>query len=58
MANKYISKVVYNGNTLIDLTGDKVTKDNLLVGATAHGANGEFIEGGCTFDADTSSATA
>lgn len=40
-----ISKVTYAGNTLIDLTGDTVTPENLLSGATAHAANGEEITG-------------
>jgi hypothetical protein len=53
-----VSKVVFGGNTLIDLTNDKVTKDNLLVGATAHGADGEFIEGACPYDCDTSQGNA
>ncbi len=53
-----ISKVVYGGNTLIDLTADSVTKEKLLEGVTAHGANGELITGICTYDADTSDATA
>lgn len=30
-----VSKVVYGGKTLIDLTGDTVTEDKLLKGATA-----------------------
>lgn len=51
------SKVIYGGKTLMDLTGDSVTAENLLVGATAHGMDGEPIEGACTFDADTSDAT-
>lgn len=51
------SKVIYGGKTLMDLTGDSVTAENLLVGATAHGMDGELIEGGCTFDSDTSDAT-
>jgi hypothetical protein len=53
-----ISKVVYGGRTLIDLTNDKVTADKLLVGATAHGKDGELIEGACTYDANTQDATA
>lgn len=51
------SKVIYGGKTLVDLTGDSVTAENLLVGATAHGMDGEPIDGACTFDADTSDAT-
>lgn len=53
-----ISKVIYGGKTLIDLTGDTVAEDKLLKGYTAHGADGEVIEGSCTFDADTQDATA
>ncbi len=52
------SKIVYGGKVLMDLTADSVTKDKLLVGYTAHGADGEPIEGACTFDADTQDATA
>lgn len=53
-----ISKVIYGGNVLIDLTGDSVTADKLLVGATAHGKDGEPVEGACSFDVDSSGATA
>lgn len=53
-----ISKVIYGGNTLIDLTADTVTKDKLLKGYTAHGADGEVINGACEFDANTQDATA
>lgn len=53
-----VNKVIYGGNTLIDLTGDTVTKDKLLVGASAHNMAGVKIDGECTFDADTSDATA
>lgn len=53
-----ISKVVYGGNTLIDLTADDVTADKLLKGAKAHGADGEPVVGTCTYDADTQDATA
>lgn len=53
-----ISKVVYGGNTLIDLTADTVVKDKVLVGYTAHGADGELITGTCDFDTNTQDATA
>lgn len=53
-----ISKVVYGGQTLMDLTADTITPDKLLKGYTAHGADGEAIEGSCTFDANTQDATA
>ena len=53
-----ISKVVYGGNTLMDLTADTVTKDKILKGYTAHGADGEPITGTCEYDANTQDATA
>ena len=53
-----VSKVVYGGNTLIDLTGDTVVASTLLKGTKAHGANGEPITGTCDFDANTQDATA
>ena len=40
-----INKVVYNGNTLIDLTGDTVTADKLMQGYTAHDRSGALING-------------
>ena len=52
------SKIVLGGEVLIDLTGDTITKDKLLKGYTAHGADGEPIEGACEFDVDSSEATA
>lgn len=51
------NKVIWGGNTLIDLTGDTVTANKLLTGTTAHDMSGVIIEGSCTFDADTSDAT-
>lgn len=39
------SKIVYGGETLIDLTGDSVTPQTLPVGETAHNAAGDPIEG-------------
>lgn len=53
-----ISKIIYGGNTLLDLTPDTVTADKLLEGVKAHGADGEPIVGTCTYDADTQDATA
>lgn len=43
--NPYVNKVVYGGNTLIDLTEDTVTPEVMLAGYTAHDASGEEIEG-------------
>ena len=53
-----VSKVVYGGDVLIDLTADTVTKEKLLKGITAHGADGEPITGTCDYDANTQDATA
>lgn len=55
MAN---SKIVFGNRVLMDLTSDTVEADKLLNGYTAHGADGELIEGTCTFDSDTQDATA
>lgn len=57
MANKNISKVVYGGKPLIDLTADTVTADKVLKNYTTHDKSGAPITGTCTFDADTSNAT-
>lgn len=40
-----VSKVVYGGNTLIDLTGDTVAPSKLLAGETAHNAAGFPVRG-------------
>lgn len=58
MAEKNISKVVYGGKTLIDLTADTVTADKILSTYTAHDKSGAPITGTCTYNADTSDATA
>ena len=55
MAN---SKIIYFGETLIDLTADTVEASKMLKGYTAHGADGEIVTGTCTYDADTSTGTA
>ena len=55
---QYINKVIYDGNVLIDLTSDTVDAAHLLSGYTAHLKNGSTVGGSCTFDANTSDATA
>lgn len=57
MANK-INKVVYDGNVLIDLTGDTVAPDKLLSGFKAHDKSGAIITGTCDFDVNSGDATA
>ena len=56
--NQYVSKVIYGNDTLIDLTADTVEASKLLSGYTAHDRSGAPVTGSCTFDADTSDATA
>ena len=53
-----VSKVIYGNQTLIDLTSDTVVANKLLTGYTAHGADGEVVQGSCDYDANTSDATA
>lgn len=55
MAN---SKIIFGGQVLIDLTSDTVDPQSLLVGHTAHGSDGELVEGACDFDTNTTDATA
>lgn len=58
MPNQYINKVVFGNETLIDLTADTITASDLQSGVTAHDRSGAPITGTCTYDADTSDATA
>lgn len=58
-SNQYVNKVVLaDGTTLIDLTGDDVTKASVLSGMKFHLPSGEATTGTCPYDADTSDATA
>lgn len=57
MASKYVNKVVYGSNVLMDLTGDTVTADKVLSGFTAHDKSGAPITGTCTFDVNSADAT-
>lgn len=52
------NKVIFGGETLIDLTADTVTPDKLASGITAHDKSGEVITGTNTYDADTTDADA
>lgn len=58
MANQYVNKVIYGGETLIDLTGDTAVATDVLSGKYFHLKSGERVQGSCTYDADTSDATA
>lgn len=52
-----VNKVIYGGETLIDLTMDTVSPDKMLKNITAHDKSGAPIIGSCTFDVDSSDAT-
>lgn len=61
--NPYINKVVYGTTTLIDLTNDDVDAAHVLAGIKFHAPDGDCyaysgLVGTCTYDADTSDATA
>lgn len=54
---KFVSKVIYGGKTLMDLTGDTVTPDKMLKDVSAHDKSGAPIIGTCPFDVDSTDAT-
>lgn len=58
MANQYKSKIIYDGQTLIDLTADTITPADLAKDVTAHDKSGAPIVGTNTKDADTSNDNA
>ena len=58
MPDSHVNKVIFGGNTLIDLTADTVDAAHLLSTYTAHDRSGAIITGTCTYNADTSDATA
>ena len=57
-SNPYNNKIIFGNEVLIDLTADTVAAAYLLDGYTAHDRSGAPITGSCTYDADTSDATA
>ena len=56
--NQYVNKVVYNGDTLIDLTSDTVAAAYLLKNYTAHDKSGAQVTGTCEYDSNTTDANA
>ena len=58
MPNQYVNKVIYGGTTLIDLTADTITAADVINQKTFHDKSGAPVTGTCTYDADTSDATA
>lgn len=55
--NQNVNKVIYGGQTLIDLTADTATPDKVLSTYTFHDKSGASQVGTCTYDSDTSNAT-
>lgn len=53
-----INKVIYGGNTLIDITDTTALAAQVLDGYYFYGRDGVKTEGSCTYNADTSDATA
>lgn len=58
MSQNVINKVIYDGNTLIDLTSDTVTADKVLSGYTFHLKSGATGTGTCTYNVNATDATA
>jgi hypothetical protein len=59
MANStYVNKVIYGGDTLVDLTNDDLTRADVANGKYFHLPTGERTTGTNTYDADTSDGTA
>lgn len=58
MANQYVNKVIFGDETLIDLTGDTAVASDVLSGKKFHLKSGAQATGTCTYDANTSDATA
>lgn len=57
-SNQYVNKVIYGGNTLIDISTDDVKASDVLSGIKFHLPSGAQGTGTCDYDADTSDATA
>mgnify|MGYP007038180435 CR=1 FL=1 len=56
--NTYVNKVIYGGDTLIDLTNDDALRADVAAGKYFHLPSGERTTGTSTKDADTSDGTA
>ena len=56
--NEYINKVVYGGNTIIDLTGDTVTPSDVQTGKIFHLKDGSTTTGINNWDSYTQDANA
>ena len=52
------NKVIYGGNVIMDITDTTATQATVLEGSYFYGRDGVKYEGECTYNADTSDATA
>ena len=57
-SNPYVNKVIYGTDVVLDLTQDNVARSDVLSGKYFHLPTGERTTGTCSYDADTSDATA
>lgn len=57
-SNPYYNKIIIDGQTKIDLSGDTAEEQYVISGKTFHKRSGEPATGTCTYDADTSDANA
>ena len=53
-----INKIIFGTSTLIDLTSDTITPNDVINNRTFHMADGSVTTGTLTYDADTKDATA
>ena len=53
-----INKVIYGGNTLMDITDTTAVANKVLASSYFYGLDGVKTQGTCTYNADTSDATA
>ena len=53
----HYNKIIFGGQTLMDISGDTVDPAHLLDGITAHDKTGAAITGACTYDSDTTDAS-
>ena len=53
-----INKVIYGGNTLMDITDTTAVANKVLASYYFYGRDGVKTQGTCTYNADTSDATA
>ena len=56
--NTYVNKVIFGNDVVLDISTDTAVASDVQSGKYFHLATGERVQGSCTYDADTSDATA